>query len=120
MILSAFCRRTQNLRSLRACIVKAVQRSQSRELEGKRILTGKVILSIFPSDYFFSAPLRINKNRDVGRSSGFKVRCFSSHSRGHANLRSRPAHSLTHSPAHFPTFSSAPGQARRAVPLWLR
>jgi len=32
-----------------------MQRSQSRELEGKRVLTGKVTLSIFPSDFFLCA-----------------------------------------------------------------
>jgi len=60
MILSAFCRRTQNLRSLRACIGKAVQRSQGRELEGKRVLTGKVILSILPGDCFSLCSLQCN------------------------------------------------------------
>src|SRR5213075_2957178 len=33
---------------------------QSRELEGKRVLTGKVILSIFPSDCFSLCSLHCN------------------------------------------------------------
>ena len=36
------------------------------------------------------------------------------------SLKLAPAHPLTRSPAHFPIFPSAPGQARRAVPFWLR